>query len=81
MRIGVESVQSWISTKPEIVVKEGYFTNPGRLSARMYDITPDGQRFLMIKNPIGGQLETAAPANLIVVQHWTEELKRLVPVN
>jgi len=37
----------------------------------------DGQRFLMIKN--GGTDPTAASPQLIVVQHWTEELKRLVP--
>ena len=31
----------------------------------------------MIKE--GGAGQTAAPASLIVVQHWLEELKRLVP--
>jgi len=25
--------------------------------------------------------ETAAPTSIIVVQHWFEELKRLVPTN
>ena len=28
----------------------------------------------------GGSDQTAAPASLIVVQHWAEELKRLVPM-
>jgi hypothetical protein len=27
------------------------------------------------------KLKRAAPASLIVVQHWVEELKRLVPTN
>src|SRR5439155_10808156 len=48
-----------------------------RLGGSMYDVSPDGRRFLMIKAP-----ETdanAAPPALIVVQHWDEELKRLVP--
>ena len=40
--------------------------------------SPDGQRFLMIKEG-GGSDQTAAPPQLIVVQHWVEELKRLVP--
>jgi hypothetical protein len=35
----------------------------------------------MIKLGGGGSDETAAPASLIVVQHWFEELKRLVPTN
>jgi serine/threonine-protein kinase len=44
----------------------------GGTSGRMYDVSPDGQRFLMLK----GDASAAAPA-LIVVQHWDEELKRL----
>jgi Tol biopolymer transport system component len=35
-------------------------------------------RLLMIK-PDGGSDETPGPPGLIVVQHWVEELKRLVP--
>ena len=58
-----------------MVVKEGYLTNLN--SGRHYDIAPDGQRFLMIKER--GADGTAAPASIIVVQHWVEELKRLVP--
>ncbi len=42
-----------------------------------YDVSPDGQRFLMIK-----QSEQATPVTQInVVLNWTEELKRLVPAN
>jgi hypothetical protein len=39
----------------------------------------DGQRFLMIKE--GGADGAAAPAGIVVVQHWIEELKRLVPTS
>jgi hypothetical protein len=48
-------------------------------SQRPYDIAPDG-RFLIIRS---SQPEAAAapPPNLILVQNWFEELKRLVPVN
>ena len=52
---------------------------PGGYAGRMYDISPDGERFLMIKE--GGGSEQARPPGTIVVQHWTEELKRLVPTN
>jgi hypothetical protein len=45
---------------------------------RNYDITADGQRFLMIKAP-GGDA-TGAPPQIVVVQHFDEELKRLVPM-
>jgi len=78
MRVGVERGPSWAATTPALLVKEGYFTNPDVFTGRTYDISPDGQRILMIKE-ISGADQSAAPASLIVVQHWTEELKRLVP--
>jgi serine/threonine-protein kinase len=76
MGVGVARGPSWAATTPTLVVKEGYFTNLNWWG-RSYDISPDGQRFLMIKE--GGADGTAAPASIIVVQHWVEELKRLVP--
>jgi hypothetical protein len=44
----------------------------------MYDVSPDGRRFLMIKEarPAG---EAPPPPQLVVVQNRFEELKRLVP--
>ncbi len=44
-----------------------------------WDITPDGQRFLMIKGDEGVSETVAAEGKLILVQNWLEELKRLVP--
>jgi len=46
--------------------------------ARTYDVSPDGRRFLMIKNT-GGSDQTPALQSLVVVQNWFEELKRPVP--
>ena len=80
MRVGVERGPSWVATTPTLLVKAGYFTVPGGNPGRTYDISPDGQRFLMIKED-GGAEQTAAPPSLIVVQHWVEELKRLVSLN
>jgi len=46
--------------------------------ARQYDVSTDGQRFLMLKDsPPSNQ--HATPASMIVVLNWTEELKRLAP--
>ena len=42
--------------------------------SQYYDISPDGQRFLMIKVE-----EEAAAGQINVVLNWFEELKRLVP--
>jgi serine/threonine-protein kinase len=75
MRVGVSRGPSWSATQPSVVVREGYVTNPVWWG-RSYDVSPDGQRFLMIKEGADG---TATPASIIVVQNWVEELKRLVP--
>jgi hypothetical protein len=42
---------------------------------RAYDVAPDGQRFLMLKE------EQQAAARIHVVQNWFEELTRLLAVN
>jgi len=41
---------------------------------RSYDIAPDGERFLMVRQPTGGEVLT----NLAVVVNWFEELRRRV---
>jgi eukaryotic-like serine/threonine-protein kinase len=47
---------------------------------RTYEVAPDGQRFLAIKPFVDtAAVESAAP-QVIIIQNWTEELKRLVPV-
>jgi serine/threonine-protein kinase len=78
MRVGVTRGSSWSATKPSVVVKEGYYTNLVWWG-RSYDVSPDGSRFLMIKE--GGPGGTTPPASFVVVQHWFEELKRLVPTD
>ena len=40
-----------------------------------YDVSPDGQRFLMVK---AGEQESAA-TQLNVVLNWSDELRRLAP--
>jgi serine/threonine-protein kinase len=42
--------------------------------SRHYDVSADGQRFLMIKDAPANP--NTAPASLVVVEHWLEELKR-----
>jgi hypothetical protein len=44
----------------------------------MYDVSADGQRFLVIKETPGAD-ESPPSARIILVQNWFEELKRLVP--
>ena len=46
--------------------------------ARNYDVSLNGQRFLMIK--AGTTDDTATPMSVVVVEHWVEELKAKVPI-
>jgi len=48
-----------------------YVAPPGR----NYDVSPDGQKFLMVKAPASA----AASASMVVVLNWSEELKQRVP--
>jgi serine/threonine-protein kinase len=77
MAVRVETASPWRSSTPARILQGQYFFGIAG-TGRTYDIAPDGKRFLMIKE--GGGTE-AAPQNLVVVQNWFEELKRLVPVN
>jgi serine/threonine-protein kinase len=44
---------------------------------RSYDVSPDGKRFLMLKDSADGD-PNARPASMVVVEHWFEELKQRV---
>ena len=68
----------WSAGTATKLVEGRYYTGRNVNVSRHYDVSPDGQRFVMVKTG-GGTDQTAAPASLIVVQHWVEELKRLVP--
>jgi eukaryotic-like serine/threonine-protein kinase len=74
--VGVEPGTSWVPTTVSTVVKEGYMTAMPSFLGRQYDISPDGQRFLVLKVT---SEPNAPPPQLIVVQHFDEELNRLVP--
>ncbi len=76
MAVSVRIDPSVTFGSPEIVFEQTYFLGFG---GRTYDVSSDGERFLMIKE--GGSEETTTPTELILVQNWFEELKRLVPTN
>jgi len=76
MRVGVEPAASWSATTPTMLLKDGSVMTPENNLGRTYDISQDGQRFLIVK-PVNAL--NAPPPQLVVVQHFDEELKRLVP--
>ena len=66
---------TWNNGAPVKLFERRYYV--GGNSGRSYDVSSDGQRFLMIKAP--GTEASAASPSLILVQHWDAELRRLVP--
>ena len=70
-----------ITTQPTFAVGkarklfEGRY-DPTAVTFPNYDVSPDGQKFLMLK-PV--EQEQEAPNQINLVLNWTEELKRLVP--
>ena len=53
-----------------------YLASPFPQTGVIYDVTPDGQRFLMVKDA-----QTTSGTQINVVVNWMDELKRLVPVD
>jgi Tol biopolymer transport system component len=75
MAVDISTQSGFAPGKPHQLFQGNYLPDP--YARANYDVSPDGQRFLMLK-PIG-QSE-AAPTQIDVVLNWTEELKRLVPM-
>jgi hypothetical protein len=70
----VERQPSFPAGKPRLLFEGQYVASPK--TTPNYDVSPDGQRFLMIKSSDSAQ---GAPTQIVVVQNWFEELKRLAP--
>jgi serine/threonine-protein kinase len=79
MGVPVEAAGGRFRTSTPAKVLEGrYYTGGAGFPGRTYDVASDGARFLMIKEGDGASDAAARPA-IVVVQHWVDELRRLVP--
>jgi Tol biopolymer transport system component len=58
---------------PQVLFEGPYPDNPGWTRPRSYDVTPDGERFLLCK--LGEQ----ANPRVIVVMNWVDELRTKLP--
>jgi serine/threonine-protein kinase len=74
MSVRVERGTTWTAGTPARLINAAYY---GAGTGRTYDVSPDGKRFLTIKQ--GGSDQTPPPTSIVVVQNWLEELKHLVP--
>src|SRR5262249_27400311 len=76
IRVGVWGGPTWVATRPAKFLEATDYLASG-FAARPYDISLDGKRFLMMK-PLG-KSDSSKDTTLVVVQHWDDELQRLVP--
>jgi len=62
---------------PAVAVKGSYALalNAGR----HYDVSPDGQKFLLLVDAQSPDGKKAEPPEMRLVLHWTEELKAKLP--
>ncbi len=66
--------------RPRVLFDGPYEMGPGHaqgISTPNYDVSLDGERFLMVT---GGDGESSSPS-LTVILNWFEELKARVPAN
>ena len=75
MVVPVQTDPSFTAGRAEILFEEPYYVEAS-IAGRAYDISPDGRRFLMIKE---SEEDTSVPMSMTVVLNWFEELERLVP--
>jgi Tol biopolymer transport system component len=74
MAVDVTLQPSFSAGRPRVLFEGPY--RPTNASIPGYDVSPDGQRFLMVKQDVPA---TSAATEINVVLNWFEELKRRVP--
>jgi serine/threonine-protein kinase len=76
--VAIATEGGFVAGKPRQLFEGNYITTLAGWVRANYDVSPDGQRFLMLKRVDQGR---ERPAQINVVLNWSEELKRLVPAN
>ena len=76
MRVPVSTSGSTFSAGNPAKVFDATYAEPN--PSRHYDVSPDGRRFLMLKE-MTARDPNATPASMVVVEHWFEDLKQRVP--
>jgi len=77
MSVPVTTAPEFTAGKPVLLFEGHYEVDPFSNDARNYDVSPDGQHFVMIK----AEGDSRGTTEIVVVLNWFEELKRLVPTN
>ena len=81
MGVAVQSGSAPVLGNPQFVARFLDDLPPNALSGRSYDISPDGRRFLMIRQAMRADDALSDLTRYEVVRNWFEELKARVPSN
>jgi eukaryotic-like serine/threonine-protein kinase len=73
MAVAVTAAPSFVASPPRLLFEGRYGATA---IVRPYDVSPDGQRFLMVKQK---ERTPISASQMILVQNWFEELKARVP--
>jgi eukaryotic-like serine/threonine-protein kinase len=80
--VTVQTEPTFVVSRPVRLLKTHYYSGFGGIqggttvAGRTYDVSPDGKRFLMLKDV---QRDDTMPVGFVVIVNWSEELKRLLP--
>ena len=75
--VPIDTEGGFAAGTPEVLFEGPYL--PEIPNGRQYDLAPDGQRFLMVKEGAATG-DTSTPSQIIVIENWFEELKARVPL-
>ncbi len=74
--VDVHTDGAFATSKPRLLFeKPGFGSDASPI--RGYDLSLDGQRFLMVKDE---QRKPTPVTELVLIQNWYEEVKRMLPV-
>ncbi len=76
---GAVADREWSTRMPTKVLERGYYTGNVSAANAQYDISPDAQRFLMVKLAEG--IDLAGSRSLVVILNWPQVLTAPVPTN
>jgi serine/threonine protein kinase len=80
MAVSIDNKSTFTPGRPGMLFQGPYAT--GYQESPAWDISPDGKRFVMIKQPAASAASSTAagPRKINIIVNWFEELKQRVPV-
>ena len=75
MAVPVDTTTSFERDAPRLLFSRPYYLGLGRT----WDISADGERFLMVKSAAATE-EATANGQIVIVENWHQELLERVPI-